>query len=267
MRRSIQLTLVTIVLSAMPVVGQESSTQPASKPAAPQGKIATLRDLKINDYAECKAAWQKAMAEVRTRRKVLQSDSGLVDPSDMHQLVVDLQSQREKLLQEEAAEAGRRSGIETAVKQASDEAERRAGDSLVLKEMRAVVATREAQLDRARQLQKAAAVSAAEVDQATADLAMAKAGLAAEQQRAVRGSTDAIDGWNRDLMNLNIANSERHARMGYIEARLKQFIQAQGDSERLEDAISNLAGRKSELDQARLRLPAGDPRTHEDLVE
>jgi chromosome segregation ATPase len=190
-------------------------------------------------------------AEVAELRDAVQKMTGLASSSGYPKLVSDLQEQRETLLEEEAAAKGRRAGLEDAIARLDKQTTTRAGDDPVFKELQAVVKARQTKLDRLKQMQQAAAVAQSEVDEAVAELALSRANAAAAQQRLTSGANDALDVWNRELMNLNIAAEERAARLNYIKTRLDSLEGASSAVDQLESARDRMHQAEAALNEAR----------------
>src|SRR5579864_4495378 len=99
--------------------------------------------------------------------------------------------------------------------------EKRAKSDEVTSELKAAVDSRQAHLDRLRQAVQQKVASVGDLEAAEAALVYARGELAAARQRAAGAATDAIDAWNRELMNLAVAGQERRAKLHYVENRLK----------------------------------------------
>jgi chromosome segregation ATPase len=246
MKHTLLIFLLAIAMATLSVSGQDapgnnaviSGSDAAHKQAAQVVKVAET-------YLE------QTSAEVTELRDAVQKMTGLASSSGYPKLVSDLQEQRETLLEEEAAAKGRRAGLEDAIARLDKQTTTRAGDDPVFKELQAVVKARQTKLDRLKQMQQAAAVAQSEVDEAVAELALSRANAAAAQQRLTSGANDALEVWNRELMNLNIAAEERAARLKYIETRLNSLEGATSAVDQLESARDRMHQAEAALNEAR----------------
>lgn len=166
-----------------------------------------------------------------------------VDGASIVAAIRKLQEQQEQLLLEAAGATGRRRGLESAIDKYTEMAQVRADQDPVVAELDKVVAFREQEMKRMEQLQKVGAVSASDVNASETALANSRAELAAAKQRAAGGksSSEALDGWNREAMNLSIDATERQARLGYIEDRLQKLNKVNEDLVDLIDASNDMA--------------------------
>jgi chromosome segregation ATPase len=168
---------------------------------------------------------QNALAELKNIQQVIRDQTGLVDvdPETVHRLIATLQEQREQMELDAAGADGRREALEQAVAKLSKQIDDRVGSDQVCIELSKVVDIRHKQLERIEQLQKQGVAPQENGETAEASLASAQADLAAARQKAVSGSADALDTWNRQLLELTIAAQERTARLKYVNERLSKF--------------------------------------------
>jgi chromosome segregation ATPase len=178
---------------------------------------------------------EELVNELKARLRA-ETDLSNVVGSNLPRLTSSLQEQRENLRLEEAAAVGRRQGIEEAIKSFSDQVKKRAASDEVTSELSKLVDVRQAQLERVRTTLKAGTEKESASDDAQVALATARAELAAARQRAAGAATDALDAWNRELLNLAIAGQERRAKLLYVQDRLKVLQPALADVDRLEQA-------------------------------
>lgn len=154
-----------------------------------------------------------------------------------------LKEEQEQLRLEAAGAEGRKHGLENAIKEYTEMIQVRADEDPVVKELEKIPAYREQELKRMQQLLKINAVSPNEVNSAEAALASARADLAAAKQRAAGArSIEALDDWNRELMNLSIDSTERRARLDYINARLQKVNKVDEDWTDLNEISGELSG-------------------------
>jgi chromosome segregation ATPase len=148
----------------------------------------------------------------------------------------------EALALEQAGANARQEALEVAIAQQSKRAEAAVQSDEVAAELQKVVAARTAQVKRMEQLQATGAVPNTDVDGATAALAEARARLAERrQQTAAAAGGAALADWNRELLNLSVANAERHAKLKFLEDRrqgLAEALQKAEDLSRYKDAMT-----------------------------
>jgi len=221
--------------------------------------------------SEIQAHLQLARAQMNEIQQSIRTTTGLVDvdPETVHRLITTLQEQREQMELEAAGADGRQRALERAVEKLSSQLDDRAASDPVSKELAKLVDIRATELKRATELHGTGVAPQSDVESAQAALASARAELAAARQKAVSSaSADALDGWNRQLLELTIATQERAARLKFVNDRLEkcsEVLQAldvaeskRGDVPRFEkEALEAEAGINSlseEMDkQQRLR--------------
>jgi chromosome segregation ATPase len=232
-------------------------TQPASDGAGSDRTDHRL-ELAKEYYDRARAEQANAANVVADLRAQIAQDSGRIDVSSEGILaaVQKMEEQEEQLQLEEAGAAGRRQGLEEAVKKYTDMAKARGDSDPVVTELEKVANLRERELSRMQQLLKTAAVSESDVGAAAMALAQSRAELAAAKQRAAggAGASEALDGWNREAMNLSIEGLDRQARLHYLAARLAQLKQAVTKLPRLDQAVHELNRAETATSNARSRL-------------
>ena len=251
--KSISIFLVaTVLLFIGSAPGQQTETKQSSS------EVEQVRKRAANDVAIAEKRYQEAEDTVATWNARLREETGLsnVEATDLRRLISSLQDQREAIQIEEAAAMGRRQGIEEAIKSFSEQVKKRASSDEVTAELGKVVTVREAQFQRLRELEANKAISQSTMQDGEMALATARAEYAAARQRAAASAGDAIDAWNRELLNLAIAGQERRAKLQYIEARLKAFQPALLDIDKLEQAQHERQRLDAELANARTVLRA-----------
>jgi hypothetical protein len=201
-------------------------------------------------YKIAEERYEEAATTLEQLWRKIRDESGLIDatPQSIHQLAQRLQEQRETLEVEEAGDAGRRAGIEQAIDHLSVTAAKKAASDEVSAELQKVVDIRQKSLDQYRAAGKS--IPEAELLTAERELAAVRAELAAARQRASGAATETIDAWNRDLLNLNIAQQERLQKLAFIKERLEKLAPALTESDELERKSEQLAGAARERDAA-----------------
>jgi hypothetical protein len=186
---------------------------------------------------------QQEAGQAQAMQWQIQSAMSRVDGAWIVQEIKKLQEQQEQLLLDEAGASGRERGIEKAISQYTAMTRERADSDPAVKEFEKVVAARESQVKDMQERLKIGICTPAETLAASALLAQSHADLAAAKQRAAGGSqsSDALDAWNREAMNLSIEKMDRHARLDYIAARLEKLNRLDEDLTDLTDASNNLA--------------------------
>lgn len=249
--------LCCCMFAPFPNAGGEQPATHASLDAREDGAAAARERDKARAAVDAAAKdRQQAAASVRELKDQIRSETGLtnVEGNDLRRIASNLQEQRENLQLEEAAAQGRRTGIEKAIDTFTERQEKRANSDEASSELKAAVDSRQAQLDRLREAVRSKTANVAELEAAEAALLYARAELAAARQRAAGPATDAIDAWNRELMNLEVAGQERRAKLRYIEERLKVLQPALGDVDRLEQGERELQQNEADLLNAERRL-------------
>jgi chromosome segregation ATPase len=234
-------------------------TQPASEGAGSDRTDRSNHRLELAKeyYDRARAEQANAANVVADLRAQIAQDSGRIDVSSegIRAAVQKMEEQEEQLQLEEAGAAGRRQGLEEAVKKYTDLAKARCDSDPVVTELQKVADLRDRELARVEQLRKVAAVSDSDVTNAEMALAQSRADLAAAKQRAAggAGASEALDGWNREAMNLSIEGLDRQARLKYLTVRLAQLEQAVAKLPRLDQAVHELNRAETEALNARSR--------------
>ena len=203
-----------------------------------------------SDLAKNKFKFESLSAEVENLQAHVRDESGLIDNTGLPEMARNLQAQRETLLEEEAAATGRRAGLEDAIARVQQKAQTRAADDPVLKELRTVVEVRKTSYERLKQAHHAGIIPDSELQEAEAQLALARANAATAQQKLSGNTDETLDMWNRELLNLNIAWQERQAKLKYIDKRLPALAVALQNFDRLNTARNELSMAREELRQS-----------------
>jgi hypothetical protein len=192
------------------------------------------------DSSEAKA--RQPQGQVESLRNLILVAESRIDFDTIDKAGKGLREQRDQLLLEEAGARGRRRGIEEAIEKYTRMTQRRADADPVVGELEKVISFREQELRRMEQLQKAAAISPSEVNGAETELAKSRVALAEAKQRAAGGpaANDALDAWDRELINLSIEAEDRQARLDYIAARLKMLDKLTNERGALGDQFNSL---------------------------
>ena len=188
------------------------------------------------------ARQQREAQQIQLQQTQIQNAISRLDGAWVVQEIKKLQEQQEQLLLDEAGAVGRQRGIELAIDKYTAMMRDRAAGDPVVGELEKVISFREQELKRMMQLQKVAAISAGEVNNAETELAKSRVDLAEAKRRAAGGSStsSALDDWNREAMNLSIEKMDRHARLDYIAGRLGKLNRLDEDLMDLTDALNNL---------------------------
>jgi hypothetical protein len=178
-----------------------------------------------------------------------------VSPEGLQKAASRLDDEMESLMLDEVGSRARADALAKTIADQTNRAKAVATDDDVIKELSAVVQAREAQLQRVQAMYKQAVAAAADVDQAQAALAEAKATMA-ERRRAMAGGPggDGLAAWNRELLNLTIAEKERQARLGYIQARLKMLLEAMPKVEQLQNVREAMKASMMAAERAQMEL-------------
>jgi len=202
------------------------------------------------DKADKELADREKRLEMQQQELSQVSDMVAATPEAIRQLADRLQTEKEALEVEMAGAKGREDAIAKAIAQTTERVKTRSDADEVTKQIEAVVALRQKQLDRMRQLQAAAAVPNAEVDAAEANVATARAELAAAKQKTSAPSADLLEALNRELINLTITRQEHAAKLEFINNRLKQIAPALNGARNVERAAHELERAERHRDAA-----------------
>ena len=212
----------------------------------------------------------RAMAMDRTEatRQQLRNETGRADvsPEGMRQAITKLQEQQEQLLLDQAGAEGRRKGLTEAIDKLTSQMKVKADTDAAVDELKQVIALREKELQRLRQLQEA--VSQKAIEDAQAAVADARLKLIEVRRQAI-GNTNAesLEMWNRELINLSVAEIERQARLKFIQDRLNRLSAAVPKIDELERALSEEQHAERNLQAAQSRYNVTRQRTSWGLPE
>jgi len=247
MKGKIAASIAILLVFAIRAFAQESP-QLFHQPTEAELKAAQERAQA--ELSEAKATYQVALDSLTKSQQDLRALTHRLDvsPEALQKAAAHLDEQLETLELDEVGSAARRKATEAAIKQEMDRVEKHANDDPVAAELQNVVKAREAQLQRLREMFKAAVVSQAEVEATAASIAEAKAKLAERQQSAVGGiDGESVASLRRDLLNLSIVEQERQARMQYLKMQQQRLSQAM-------DSLAGIQERKYDVDRARARV-------------
>ncbi len=94
----------------------------------------------------------------------------------------------------------------------------------IAQQLQDVVDARQKEMDRIKSLMSQGTATPQQLDEATADLAQAKAALLERQDAAAKAAgADLLSQWNQELLSLSIDLAELHARSDAVGARLQRF--------------------------------------------
>ena len=251
--RGVVLLVLSTALVLCPAAGRAQDRPPEA--TAPRPEL-------LAEAEQAYAAAQEERNEAAHRFSQLRSEiaraTGLVEVSadGLRHAVEKLQEQQEQLLLDEAGAKGRREGLEEAIKEYTATATDRAASDEAVRQLEKVAAVREQELKRLEQLFKAGAVPTNEVAAGEAAVAQAQADVALAKQRAAGGTgpNSALDAWNREAMNLSIEQTERRARLQYIQSRLDTYKQVISQVSDLEQLAADLQAAEARRDAARSHL-------------
>ena len=249
MRNMTQFMAGVLVLCLCAAAGAQETSAPQSADDARRADVQRVLD-------QLKRAQEEVASireQVHQRRSAVQQATGRVEvtPDGVRRDMQRLQEQQQQLELDAAGASGRRSGLENAIAQLSKRLSSKAGADPVADELQKLVEVREKGLARVQELYKAASLSAAEVETAEASLAQARADLAAARQRAIGPvSTEALDAWNRELLNLSIDQMEHQAKLQFIRDRLERYrgvISSLDELESLQKQLTEAVRQRDDL--------------------
>lgn len=166
-----------------------------------------------------------------------------------------MDEEAERLALEQAGADARQKALEIAIEQQAKRAEAAVQTDEVAAELQKVVDARTTQVKRMEQLQATGAIPNADVDGAMAALAEARARLAERRQHtAAAAGGAALADWNRELLNLSVANAERHAKLKFLEDRREGLATALRAADDVSDYKDAMDGALRDRDKAAREL-------------
>jgi hypothetical protein len=253
MLRSISIFVVMAICLALPSMGRADEHDPAEH--VYQRTLNVLRQ----QYAELHASLQIQQKKLIDIEMEIQGETGLVDvdPQTVHRLITTLEEQREQMELEAAGADGRRAALEEAIAKLSKQLDERTASDQVSIELAKLVDIRVTELKRATELHGTGVTPQSDVESAQAALATARAELAAARQKAISSaSAEALDTWNRQLVELTIAAQERAARLKFVNERLAKFSGIMQGLDGVDVARGDMARLQQELLDAGARIRA-----------
>jgi predicted nucleic acid-binding Zn-ribbon protein len=266
-------TAVLMFCLALPCMGQATEPE-AVAPAAQEQRARAdeqrqVEDKRISAQADARMQMLKEeSAEIQNKIATLRDEAAkigqdihaqtdVIDPDSqtIRHLTATLEEQHEQMELEAAGATGRREALEETVARVSKQLDERAATDPVAQELTKVLEVREKQLDRIQNLQKNGVAPAADSDTAEAAVASARAELAAARQKAVSSTAaESLETWNRQLLELTIADRERQARLRYVEKRLSAFSSAAGELNSMEQLRQEMEQLRQESLQTQQRM-------------
>lgn len=234
MNRFIRHTTVGLVAALL--LGAAPASQPSQEELYQQQVQLAQRALE-----EAEKETSMAMDRTEAIRQELRQATGRADvsPEGMRQAITRLQDRQEQLLLDGAGAEGRRAGLTDAIAKLTSQMKDKANSDAAVDELKQVIALREKELQRLRQLEDSHAVSQKAVEDAQAAVADARVKLIEVHRQAI-GNTNAesLEMWNRELMSLSVAELERRARLRFIEGRLNRLSAAVPGIDKLERSLA-----------------------------
>jgi hypothetical protein len=181
--------------------------------------------------------------------------SGRSDASGIGQAVTKMEEELTRLELDELAKSARREALEKEIAHQAEKVEKKIASDAIAVELEKVVEAREEQRKRLQLLGESGTVPQAEVSQALAGAAEARAKLL-ERKRdaAAEAGGDALAALNRELITLSIDLHECHARLDYIRRRLPKLRDALDLTEVFESARRDASEATSKEHKAAAQL-------------
>jgi chromosome segregation ATPase len=255
----IGLSVATLVLPASAVLQRPALAQPADSPLDQAASI-SLSPTAVQERRIRNAEQQQAAAQARLKKAVQEYEAAKNAAAELEHVLhaltqraetskaslskaaSHLDEEAEALALEQAGADARQKALEAAIAQQSKRAEAAVQKDEVAAELQKVVDARTAQAKRTEQMQATGAVANTDLDSVMAALAEARARLAERrQQTAATAGGAALAEWNKELLNLSVANAERHAKLKFLEDRrqgLAEALQKADDLGRYKDAMA-----------------------------
>jgi hypothetical protein len=168
-------------------------------------------------------------SELHDIQSQLREKTGRMDvsPENLESTVESLEKDKEALMLADVAAKARRDAMEEAIAEQTARADKIAAVDATIDALRKGVEAREKQLDYIQQQVKSGVNTQDTVMAAQASLAQAEANLA-ERRSALSGESGGSlsSALSRELLDLNIEEKEREAKMEFIEKRLKTLGEA-----------------------------------------
>ncbi|MDB5289007.1 MAG: hypothetical protein JWL69_248 [Phycisphaerales bacterium] len=234
----------------------------AAQEARRKERLKIELDMRAEALAKARQQLDQTYEELRKLQSQLRETTGRSDvsPEGLQKAASRLDEEMESMTLDEVGSKARADALAKTIAEQTDRAKVMAQGDDAAAELMAVVQVREKQLERMQQLYKTGAAPLGEVQQAEASLAEAKATVAERRRALVTGPAgDGVAVWNRELLNLTIAQKERQARMVYIEERLKRLSEAmpavdqlQNLQEAVKAARAAVQGARAEFEQFRM---------------
>jgi chromosome segregation ATPase len=193
-------------------------------------------DRALASLENARQMYQKLQAELRDR-------TGRIDvaPNSLRRAAARLETELESLQLDAAGGAARTKALEKTIADVAAQGQDAAKRDEVAAEYEKVVTVREQALKTAEAMALAATISHAELENARATLAEAKARLAERRTTAVAAAGGgALAEWNRELLNLSLDAQERRARMAFLKEsldRIRQGLPMLDQMQELEEAL------------------------------
>jgi hypothetical protein len=255
MMKQILTVVLVVALSASFAPGDDKSALPDANPQV-------VRDNALRARAE--ARLQSAQAglsavhdQVRKVEEVLRDKTGRVDvsPDSLRQAASRMENELESLQLDTAGADARMKALAKTVSEVAHKGEDAANTDEVAKQLMIVVAAREQELAMKQKLVEQATISQADLGDARARVAEAKAKLA-ERRIAVSASAGggALVDWNREMLNLSLDAQERKARTEFLKQRLDRLRSGLPEIEQLEDLKSAVPDVRARVSDAQRDL-------------
>ena len=187
------------------------------------------------DLAEAQKQYERSQEQLLQMRQQIRQQTGRAQASSdaIREDLAHLEEQRQELQLDMEAKAARMAALSENIAKLSAQVEQKVKDDAVAAELNKIVDARDKQVQRIQSQVKSGLATDAELSDAIAKLAEARARvLERHAEAAERAGADTVSDWNRELMSLSVDAAEIRARLESLSARLQKM---QGVTDQLDE--------------------------------
>lgn len=265
-----------VALAVVLLTGNTSSSnlQPTTQPATVvvEGFSIGSIEKRIEELQQLIERQRNDLVQLQEQRKALRaqfreaSGASFSSVDALHEQINRIEQERFGIELDRASREAKRVALAEHIAHMSEQMQKQSAADPVVRELQEIVSTREKRLADTRKRFEAGAASAAEVDEATAQLAQARAEFLDRKANAASLQSNVLNELNQELLRASIDSVEAETRAKLLQEKLTRLEQGLDFADRLEAIQDELQGirermheLRSELDRARFEAPLMNP--------
>jgi DNA repair exonuclease SbcCD ATPase subunit len=223
-----------------------------SQGTAPQERAELERAM-----ADAQKHLQESQLQLQALRQRVRQQTGRADASAdaVRQELAKMEEQRQEFQLESEAKAARMAALTENIAKLTKEVDEKVKNDAVAAELEKVVEARQQRVERIKQMVQVGQATAAELDEAMANVAEARARLLDRHgEAAERAGAGTAQEWNRELMAISVDTAELKARLDKLTERLDKFQSVADEVDQLDTQRQAREQAQQAMDQVKEQL-------------